>query len=192
MLLVIFFSFSSSLYLYLLIGAFSPFTFKIIIDTSVFIAISSWLCFFSVSFSFCGLVISFYFMLLFFYFWFLNLLCSFDLLPYFISMLTPSCSFLGGSDSEESAGDMSSNPFLSYPGGTMVETPLPNAGDIGGMIFLTQEGRKWQPTPVFLPEKSHGQRSLVGYCTWVAKSRTQWSTSMQPLPITVWFRLIVI
>ena len=23
-------------------------------------------------------------------------------------------------------------------------------------------GRKWQPTPVFLPEKSHGQRSLVG------------------------------
>ena len=23
--------------------------------------------------------------------------------------------------------------------------------------------RKWQPTPLFLPEKSHGQRSLVGY-----------------------------
>ena len=23
--------------------------------------------------------------------------------------------------------------------------------------------RKWQPTPIFLPEKSHGQRSLVGY-----------------------------
>ena len=23
--------------------------------------------------------------------------------------------------------------------------------------------RKWQPTPVSLPEKSHGQRSLVGY-----------------------------
>ena len=23
--------------------------------------------------------------------------------------------------------------------------------------------RKWQPTPVFLPEKSHGQRSLVGH-----------------------------
>ena len=26
--------------------------------------------------------------------------------------------------------------------------------------------RKWQPTPVFLPEKSHGQRSLVGYNPW--------------------------
>ena len=23
--------------------------------------------------------------------------------------------------------------------------------------------RAWQPTPVFLPEESHGQRSLVGY-----------------------------
>ena len=26
--------------------------------------------------------------------------------------------------------------------------------------------RKWQPIPVFLPEKSHGQRSLVGYSPW--------------------------
>ena len=26
--------------------------------------------------------------------------------------------------------------------------------------------RKWQSTPVFLPGKSHGQRSLAGYCLW--------------------------
>ena len=26
--------------------------------------------------------------------------------------------------------------------------------------------RKWQPTPVFLPRKSHGQRNLVGYSSW--------------------------
>ena len=26
--------------------------------------------------------------------------------------------------------------------------------------------RKWQPTPVFLPGESHGQRSLVGYTPW--------------------------
>ena len=26
--------------------------------------------------------------------------------------------------------------------------------------------RKWQPTPVFLPGKSHGERSLVGYSSW--------------------------
>jgi len=27
-------------------------------------------------------------------------------------------------------------------------------------------GRKWQPTPVFLPGKSHGWRNLVGYSPW--------------------------
>ena len=26
--------------------------------------------------------------------------------------------------------------------------------------------RAWQPTPVFLPGESHGQRSLVGYSPW--------------------------
>ena len=29
--------------------------------------------------------------------------------------------------------------------------------------------RKWQPTPVFLPGKSHGPRSLVGYHPWGGK-----------------------
>ena len=31
--------------------------------------------------------------------------------------------------------------------------------------------REWQPTPVFLPGKFHGQRSLVGYDQWGHK---QW------------------
>ena len=29
--------------------------------------------------------------------------------------------------------------------------------------------KKWQPTPVFLPVKSHGQRSLAGYSPWGRK-----------------------
>ena len=29
--------------------------------------------------------------------------------------------------------------------------------------------RKWQPTPVFLPGESHGQRSLAGYSPWGGK-----------------------
>ena len=29
--------------------------------------------------------------------------------------------------------------------------------------------REWQPTPVFLPEESHGLRSLVGYSSWGCK-----------------------
>ena len=36
--------------------------------------------------------------------------------------------------------------------------------------------RKWHPTPVFLPGKSHGQRSLVGYSPWGYKESdtTEW------------------
>ena len=33
--------------------------------------------------------------------------------------------------------------------------------------------RKWQPTPVFLPGKFHGQRSLAGYSPLGAKSQTR-------------------
>ena len=29
--------------------------------------------------------------------------------------------------------------------------------------------RKWQLTPIFLPGKFHGQRSLVGYSPWSCK-----------------------
>ena len=38
--------------------------------------------------------------------------------------------------------------------------------------YLGQEDpwrRKWQPTPVFLPRKFHGQRILVGYGPWNPK-----------------------
>ena len=40
--------------------------------------------------------------------------------------------------------------------------------------------RKWQPTSVFLPGKSHGQRSLVGYSPWSCKGvRYDWMTKQQ-------------
>ena len=35
-----------------------------------------------------------------------------------------------------------------------------------GKIFWR---RRWQPTPVLLPGKSHGWRSLVGYSPWGRK-----------------------
>ena len=36
--------------------------------------------------------------------------------------------------------------------------------------------RRWQPTPIFLPGKSHGQRSLVGYSPWSYRGlyMTEW------------------
>ena len=47
------------------------------------------------------------------------------------------------------------------------ESPC-NAGDMGSIPGLGRFPwrRKWQPTPVFLPGKSLGQRSLVGYRPW--------------------------
>ena len=47
--------------------------------------------------------------------------------------------------------------------------------------------RKWQPTPVSLPGKSHGQRSLVGYSPW----GHDWATKHQQLVVSV-FRLYVL
>ena len=52
-----------------------------------------------------------------------------------------------------------------------------NAGDLGSIsgfnpwVRKIPWRRKWQPTPVFLPGKSHGQRSLEGYSLWGCKSQ---------------------
>ena len=63
------------------------------------------------------------------------------------------------------------------------ETPAEVAGKIGGdsgvlpsfQVFPAWQSEvslifglswKWQPTPVFLPGKSHGRRNLVGYSPW--------------------------
>jgi len=45
------------------------------------------------------------------------------------------------------------------------ETQVPSMGLQGKIPWR----RKWQPTPVLLPGKSHGQRSLVGYSPWGRK-----------------------
>ena len=48
---------------------------------------------------------------------------------------------------------------------------LPAMQETGDVVLIpglerSPGGGKWQPTPVFLPERSHGQRSLVGYSPW--------------------------
>ena len=51
--------------------------------------------------------------------------------------------------------------------------------------------RKWQPTPVFLPGKSHAQRSLAGYNPWVHKeSDTTEQLSMHAYPPSSPFPLL--
>ena len=45
--------------------------------------------------------------------------------------------------------------------------------------------RKWQPTPVFLPGKSDGQRSLVGYSSKHCRVRHNWVTEYA---VEVWLQ----
>ena len=55
---------------------------------------------------------------------------------------------------------------------TVVKNPLANAGAKKDADSIPGSGRSpggGQPTPVFLPEKSQGQRSLAGYSPWSCK-----------------------
>ena len=47
--------------------------------------------------------------------------------------------------------------------------------------------RKWQPTPVLLPGKSHGWRSLVGYIPWGPKGLD--TTERLHFRTHIWFQL---
>ena len=42
--------------------------------------------------------------------------------------------------------------------------------------------RKWQPTLVLFPGKSHGLRSLIGYSPWSHKVGDDWATSLSLSP----------
>ena len=64
-----------------------------------------------------------------------------------------------------------------FPGGSVGKESACSAGDGSRWKFNPRAGkipwrRVWQPTAVFLPGESHGQRSLVGYSPRVSKSRT--------------------
>ena len=54
-----------------------------------------------------------------------------------------------------------------FPAGSVVKNPSASARVVGSVPEWVR--RKCQPTPVFLPEKSHGQRSLASYSPWGCK-----------------------
>ena len=61
--------------------------------------------------------------------------------------------------------------YIDFPGGSDSKASVYNAGSLG---LIPESGRfpwrrKWHPSPVFLPGKPHGQRSLVGYSPWGRK-----------------------
>ena len=57
---------------------------------------------------------------------------------------------------------------MGFLGGIVIKNLPANAGNIGDSDSIPESGRfpwrrKWQPPPVLLLRKSHGQRSLVRY-----------------------------
>ena len=77
-------------------------------------------------------------------------------------------------------GRAASSPYLfkvapwfsvGFPGGSVGKESACNSRDVGEHEFNPRLRnipwrRTWQPTPIFLPGESHGQRSLAGYCPW--------------------------
>ena len=57
------------------------------------------------------------------------------------------------------------------------KNPVANDGDTGFDLWVRKIpwSRKWQPTPAFLPGKSHRQRSVVATVHSVTRGRTQLS-----------------
>ena len=65
-----------------------------------------------------------------------------------------------------------------FPGGTSVKEPAcqcrrPERHGFDHQVRKNPWRRVWQPTPLFLPEESHGQRSLAGYGHRIAESQTR-------------------
>ena len=52
----------------------------------------------------------------------------------------------------------------------------------------TIQRRQWQPTPVLLPGKSHGWRSLVGFSLWGHWVGHDWVTSLSLFTFMHWRR----
>ena len=71
------------------------------------------------------------------------------------------------------------------PGGASGKEPAcqcrRNESPVRSWVSKIPWRRAWQPTPVFLPGESHGQRSLARYNPWVAKSQT-WLKILSTLP----------
>ena len=53
--------------------------------------------------------------------------------------------------------------------------------------------REWLPTPVFLPEKSHGRRSLAGYSPWGLKESdmTEQLSACALALLCVWMNMVL-
>ena len=76
---------------------------------------------------------------------------------------------------------------MDCPGGSVLKNPPPKQKTqvFHPWVEKNPWRRKWQPTSVFLPVKSHGQKSLVGYSPDSHKRfKTRLSNETPPLIYT--------
>ena len=68
-------------------------------------------------------------------------------------------------------------PCKCFPGGSVVKESACQCRRLGLNLWVGKIPwrRKWQPSSVFLPGKSHGQRHLVGYSPW-GRKESDWET----------------
>ena len=82
---------------------------------------------------------------------------------------------------------------MGFPGGSDSKKLACNTGTprFHPWVRKSPWRRQWQPTPVFLPGESHGQRNLMGYSPWGCKRvRHNWATNTHTHTI-VWSSQVV-
>ena len=70
-----------------------------------------------------------------------------------------------------------------FPGGSDSKKNQPETWDT--WVGKKPWRRAWQPTPVFLPEESQEQRSLVGYSPWACKESDMTKQSVALLQVDI-------
>ena len=75
-----------------------------------------------------------------------------------------------------------------FPGGALGKEPPANAGGTRDVDSIPGLGMPWrrvqQPTAVFLPKESHGQRSLPCYGPWGHKESDTTAATLHAHPFT--------
>ena len=75
------------------------------------------------------------------------------------------CKMGNSEEMQQCALDSLAVKGLSSSSDSKASACIADLGSIPGLGRFPRR-RKWQPTAVFLPEESHGQRSLAGYSPW--------------------------
>ena len=107
------------------------------------------------------------------------ILLDYCLLLYLLYSISSSPKPLNMNDSQNSFFDLLFSIY-DFPGGSDNKSVCLQSGRPRFNLWVRKIlwRRKWQPTAVFLPGKSHGRKSLAGYSPWGCRVRHDWATNI--------------